>query len=253
MESKFDDNNVEVSEGNFLNLQTNKLKLLKFYKLLENIILEREQLFNDSELFRENLKSNLEKYKDDSILDNLFNEEGYLISKNFVFNNNKFIFRSYPVKNYLLHFCHNLIMCKEVGRFIFEFIYLEGFNNKTEEQVENLDQIIKSDTNLDNVFKIIFSNQIENNLVLLNELKDRMSEFSKRIGARGFMTMMGLRHTPGSITCLPPDIDSLIKGFKDLNTKNTYEKNKNKKPSVLTVGARALCKHSHRSTEVLYY
>jgi ribosomal protein S2 len=142
-------------------------------------------------------------------------------------------------------------MCKEVGRFIFEFIYLEGFNNKTEEQIEILDEIIKYDINLDKIFKIIFSNKTENNLVLSNELKEGMFEFLKGIGERGFMTLMGMRYTPGSITCLPPDIDSLIKGFKDLNTKNTNENNKNKKPSGLTVGARALCKHSHRSTEVI--
>ncbi len=103
-----------------------------------------------------------------------------------------------------------------MGRFIFEFMYLEGFSNKTEEQVEILDEIIKSDINLDKVFKIIFSNKIENNLLVLNELKDRMCEFLKRIGERGFMTLMGLRHTPGSITCLPQDIDSLIKRLQRL-------------------------------------
>jgi hypothetical protein len=244
----------DLEKSEYLNkIKPNKFKLLKFYKIFENVILDSDisniDTMNKTDYFGEILKSNLAKYKDECSLEDLFDQDGSLIKKNFIINNNKFIFRSYPENNYLLHFCHNLIICKCLGCFIFEFMHLEGFNNKTDEQVEIINPIIKSDTNLEEIFQLLYSDEQNlTNSVIINELKRKIFEFLIRIGHRGFMTLLGLRNTPGSITSLPPEMECLINGFKDLHTK---EAKKNKKPSVLAVGARALCKHSHRSSEVL--
>ena len=71
------------------------------------------------------------------------------------------------------------------------------------------------------------------------------------------MTFLGIRCTPGSADIFPPKLNVLIDGFTKLNDFNMVNKlNENSKkkttPSVLTVGARGLSKHFHRSSEVKY-
>ena len=61
------------------------------------------------------------------------------------------------------------------------------------------------------------------------------------------MTLLGFRETPGSINYFPPDVNLLKEKFNELHTKNVSPNAK--KPSILTVGARALTKHTHRSSE----
>lgn len=46
-----------------------------------------------------------------------------------------------------------------------------------------------------------------------------------------------------------PNIDLLIEGFSQQHTTNKNE-NAKTKASILTVGARALCKHNHRCSDV---
>jgi len=58
---------------------------------------------------------------------------------------------------------------------------------------------------------------------------------------RGFQTLLGLQSTVGSIDALPPSRCSLISSFNALNDPSK---------SQLTVGARALTKHFHRSSSI---
>ena len=76
--------------------------------------------------------------------------------------------------------------------------------------------------------------------------------FLEKIGAKGFLTCLGMRTTIGSCFKLYPMKFELYDGF----TKNNMplkegEPINPKKKSVLTVGARALTKHANRSSEVI--
>ena len=74
------------------------------------------------------------------------------------------------------------------------------------------------------------------------------------IGQRGVMTMLGFRKTQGSQEKPWPTSDDLLANFNRPNQVLTEEERQRLKklknlPSKLTVGARALCKHAHRSSE----
>lgn len=76
----------------------------------------------------------------------------------------------------------------------------------------------------------------------------------KALGKRGIMTMMGFRKTIGSQEKIWPSSEELLGSFNKPNQILTEEerlrlKNMKNVPSKLTVGARALCKHAHRSSE----
>ena len=64
--------------------------------------------------------------------------------------------------------------------------------------------------------------------------------------------MLGMRKTTGSQEIPWPSMDTLKEGFNKPNTILTPEelmRYKKLNPSKLSVGARALCKHAHRSSE----
>ena len=62
---------------------------------------------------------------------------------------------------------------------------------------------------------------------------------AERLGERGILCLLGMRQTPGSVFRPPPDIPSLVRSFNDQHQKGG-------KHHPLTVGARALAKHSIR-------
>ena len=57
--------------------------------------------------------------------------------------------------------------------------------------------------------------------------------------------MLGLRTTTGSMNVIWPTKSKLQESFMELNNKNQGQQQR----SYLTVGARALQKHAHRSSE----
>ena len=61
----------------------------------------------------------------------------------------------------------------------------------------------------------------------------------------GLVTMLGLRTTTGSMNVIWPTKSKLQESFMELNNKNQGQQQR----SYLTVGARALQKHAHRSSE----
>jgi hypothetical protein len=81
----------------------------------------------------------------------------------------------------------------------------------------------------------------------------------QHLGIRGLMTMLGMRKTVGSQDLPWPQSSVLLLNFNKLNTilcksfsinfLAEEELKRLKHPPRLTVGARALCKHAHRSSE----
>lgn len=94
-------------------------------------------------------------------------------------------------------------------------------------------------------------------------INDRVRQLLCGLGARGVLTLLGVRKTIGSKEKILPPAETLIRGFNQsysrqsqvqviTKMKDTSEESKKRMPACqLSVGARALMKHAHRSSEVL--
>jgi len=67
---------------------------------------------------------------------------------------------------------------------------------------------------------------------------------------RDFLSFLGIRTTTGSADFFPLRKSEMLKGFNKMHTNPNENKNKKGIQSILTVGARALSKHYHRSNDV---
>lgn len=84
---------------------------------------------------------------------------------------------------------------------------------------------------------------------LANLSKTKVEELIVSLGPRGFLTCLGVRETVGSVSaCSLPPYSLLENLFNDMNTTEEERKHPHSH-SILTVGARALTKHAHRSSE----
>jgi len=94
-------------------------------------------------------------------------------------------------------------------------------------------------------------------------MSERVRQLLCGLGARGVLTLLGVRKTVGSKERMLPSTETLIRGFNQPYTRKSHvqvitkvesEESKSKKRTVcqLSVGARALMKHAHRSSEVLW-
>lgn len=235
-----------------------KIKLFNYFynflnKEINNIdntnTLFKEKFFR--EILKQQLSISMDNYND--INNKSPSEESNInYDINYVHNyiNNEqgdYIFKSYPTNNLLYIFTNNLYLSMEMKSFIFKFEKLSGFQDHTQDSIEkinselfekNKNSIIEVLENLENEEKSEINIHIE---IILNCL-----------GYRGILTYLGIRTTPSSADLyLPPKLDFLYEKFKELHTKEGS--NPNKKSSILTVGARALCKHTHRSNNVYMY
>ena len=143
-----------------------------------------------------------------------------LMKVNYVYNTNNdcLQFQGYPQGNILLLLVNNILLCFHNKHFPFTFQHFDHFDDLTSQSITFL-----------------------NNIYTTHPLQLTKS-FLHLIGERGILTTLGIRTTPGSISnYIPPDITLLISHFNDKHTKSSS--------SILTVGARALCKHSQRSSE----
>lgn len=97
--------------------------------------------------------------------------------------------------------------------------------------------------------------------LLSDKCREMLASFLNTINMRGFLTILGVRKTSGSMDCFLPNKQQLINCFNELNTsfnpdlsekvgEDGKKKPKKGNPSILTVGGKALCKHAHRSIEV---
>jgi hypothetical protein len=202
-----------IMESNNIS-EINKLLSLKknYYDFLLDKSNQELMIKNNilSDTFLTNLLSNITNYTE--------------ITNEYSNHDNEYIFRSYPKGNYLNLMINNLAKCIENKQFIFKFFNLEGYKDLTQKNIEIIDMSI---IDIDNV-----------------------AETFGHLKERGLLTLLALRETPGSLNYIPPDINLLIEKFKEPHTKDTSNlKNKKAKPSILSVGARALSKHTHRSSD----
>ena len=184
-------------------------EIIKTYENIEKNILNQTDFKNELLI---QLKNNIKNYPL-NFNENNNNENFILENKNY---NNDFLFISYPQGNLLILIINNYLLCQKNNNFIFKFYPLNSFVSETTfSSIENLTKIIKSNNN-------------EFNFNLLNNI----------LTPRNILTLLGIRETTGSLNnYLPIDKNILINSFNNLHSPK----------SKLTVGARALTKHSHRS------
>lgn len=94
-------------------------------------------------------------------------------------------------------------------------------------------------------------------------IREWVTELLCGLGARGVLTLLGVRKTVGSKDKMIPSAETLIRGFNKpfsrrsqiqmiTKVQNMDEESKKRTPVCqLSVGARALMKHAHRSSEVI--
>lgn len=91
-------------------------------------------------------------------------------------------------------------------------------------------------------------------------MNERVRQLLCGLGARGVLTLLGVRKTVGSKERILPSTETLIRGFNQPYTRKSQvqvitkvedEESKKRAACQLSVGARALMKHAHRSSEVL--
>lgn len=206
-------------------------ELIKYYKKLTEELNNPSiaSTIKNSLLFQ--LKENNDKFpfepslynsNNQNDIDIILNNKNYTItSKEGKYN---LLFYGYPSGNLFILLINNILLSIHNKCFPFTFYPLQGFSEKTNESISFLNSVFQS-------FSL-------SSLSFLDIIKER-----------GVLTLLGLRETTGSIsTSLPPTIDSLSKHFLEQHTKEN-PKNPKVKISILTVGARALCKHSHRASE----
>ena len=192
---------------NYLNYN----EIIKTYENIEKNILNQTEFKNELLI---QLKNNIKNYPL-NFNENINNENKIFILENKNYNND-FLFISYPQGNLLILIINNYLLCQKNNNFIFKFYPLNSFVSETTfSSIENLTKIIKSNNN-------------EFNFNLLNNI----------LTPRNILTLLGIRETTGSLNnYLPIDKNILINSFNNLHSPK----------SKLTVGARALTKHSHRS------
>ena len=196
-----------MDKKNSLNKDINLQELLKIYLQIEKEILDKND-FEDN--IYKDLKENIKLYP--------INSQNFIQIpyKNY---NDDLIFISYPQNNYLILLLNNIYLCIQNNSFIFKFYPLNSFA-----------------TEITNNNITILQNLFSNKLLSTNNLN--LKSITENFKPRLLLTLLGIRQTEGSIdNFLPPDINLLINKFQE----------KNNPKSILTVGARALCKHCHRS------
>lgn len=206
---------------------TNKINDDVYIKLIQEKIdkgIDKENNENMIQIIKQ-LKENIIKYPLDISLYKEQEENIEIKNKNYILNNSPndfFIFKSYPSDNILIILINNILLSLLNKSFCFKFFFMESFNKSEVDSIIPLNEKIQkilSDKNLNIIENII------NNIFI---------EFT----CRDLLTFLGIRRTKGSIdNYIPLDKNILISKFKELNNAK----------SKLTVGAKALCKHSHRS------
>lgn len=138
-------------------------------------------------------------------------------------------FQGYPSGNLLRQLAQVLVMWSTRGEFPVKFV---AFGSETTPEV-----VLKLNAFTAQVTTVVTSLEAAHCPALLERLL-------LIIGPRGVLTCLGIRHTPGSVDkhCLPSRA-ALERAFSQ-----SYSKEESK-GSALTVGARALAKHYHRSSE----
>ena len=171
------------------------------------------------------IKQNINLYQIDESIYKESSDEIEINNKNYVQINQTddfFTFKSYPSENLLLLLINNILLSILNETFCFKFFFMEAFNKSEIDSVKPLNEKIKN---------LINNKDIDKDKYIIEKI---FIDFT----CRDILTFLGIRKTAGSIdNFIPLDKNILINKFKELNNPK----------SKLTVGAKALCKHSHRS------
>ena len=207
-----------------ISLRINDDTYFKSIKDKVNTEVEKENNENMSQILKQ-IKENINKYPMDISLYKEFGDNIEIKNKNYVLmnqNDNFFIFKSYPSENLLFLLINNILLSFLNKNFCFKFFFMEAFNKSEVDSTTQLNEKIKT---IINTKDIDIYNYLINNIFI-------------NFTPRDILTFLGIRKTKGSIdNYIPLDKNILISKFKELNNQK----------SKLTVGAKALCKHSHRS------
>lgn len=155
------------------------------------------------------------------------------------------------------------------GNFPIKFVGVTGLAEETLGVVEGLKHLTP-------LINQIFFNLKESNSCYKKriepiegkKLSDLVAQLLTKLGARGILTLLGVRKTVGSKEKMPPATEELIRGFNtpfsrlgeesQVQIISKVEEDQESKKKIetkacqLSVGARALMKHAHRSSEVIY-
>jgi hypothetical protein len=218
------------------------IQIYKFYRIFTEYIEENKELVCKEE-------NTLSKVFIDQLMLNNKNNLTDETQETFQYNyTDKFQFMSYPQGNYLLLLTNNILHSFISKEFPFNFCKLDGFKDQTQGCIDFINKTLQNGSlpNLDDIFIILQEEPIsEESKVKIREL---LFLLLTTIGSRGLLTFLGLRETPGSQNFyLLPETKLLREKFEEMHTK--APPNGKAKQSILSVGARALCKHSHRSSE----
>jgi hypothetical protein len=149
-----------------------------------------------------------------------------------------YIFRGYPACNHLKQIARVLQMWHEHGQFPITFLSSQQFGTET------TDLAVEKCNTLTHFVSDILTNVTEPQVLRLLE------QFLMMMGPRGLLTCLGVRQTQGSVEKFSlPSKAALARAFNQLNSQEDEENKGSGAVSQLTVGARALTKHSYRSSE----
>ena len=207
---------------------SNKINNDSYYKLIkekkEINDIEKENIENMIQILKQ-LKDNINKYTINFSVYKSFGDDIEISNKNYTLmdpNDNFFTFKSYPFDNLLILLINNILLSFLNKCFCFKFFFMEAFNKS---EIDSVTQLNEKIINIINDKNFDIHNYIINNIFI-------------NFTCRELLTFLGIRKTKGSIdNYIPLDKNILIAKFKELNNEK----------SKLTVGAKALCKHSHRS------
>ena len=112
--------------------------------------------------------------------------------------------------------------------------------DETSLEVETLSKLT---SDVEDVFDALLHNDTQ---ILFIEIKDLLVALKPR----GFLTCLGIRKTYSSKDICPPPLSNIFDNFNRRYTFLSAEQlAEHENPSKLTIGARALSKHSHRDSQ----
>ncbi len=144
------------------------------------------------------------------------------------------------------------------GEFPVLFNTLEGYQDLTKSVIESLNALSKEvravfaliSASLNRTHARLTSLAAYSNAHLKPEMTSAVDKLLSLLGIRGILTLIGTRKTVASGDIILPDKQELVRNFNKPIAELTEEEKWKRKPvEKLTVGARALTKHAHRSSE----
>lgn len=152
-----------------------------------------------------------------------------------------YFFQGYPRGDLIKLFWVVLVIWNQDYAFPIKYKKCPGLDlDETHLELETLSKLTSS---VEDVFEQLEYNDTHN---LFIEIKDLLVAMNPR----GLLTWLGIRKTQGSRDVWPTPLNSLFDNFNRRHTNLTPEQLEgNPNPPKLTVGARALSKHVHRSAE----